>query len=709
MPSRWATTLVASACALTLVTPLSAAGAATPCGDPRRRPWCDTSLSPDRRATLLLRALTLDEKLGLMAGDDVLGALRTSLSPTAHEGTVNGVPRLGVPTVLMAGGGPAGIKQGPGTALPAPISLGASFDVAAAARHGRVVGDEARRRGNDVALGPALDIVRTPLAGRSFEVYGEDPYLTAGLGASWIRSVQSQGVMASVKHFPANNQEHQRYTIDAVVPQRALREIYLPAFEAAVREGRAATVMCAYNLVNGRPSCGSRPLLTQILRREWGFAGTVISDWVMATKDTAGSVNAGLNVEMSVGVHYSPAALRRALGGGGISRAAIDLRVHEYLRTLFAHGVFDRRRYPNAPEGIDEAAHDREARRLAEDGITLLKNDGVLPLRGPKSIALIGSAADEYVSGGGSSQVPPRAPVTVRQGVTARAGQGTTVTYRDGRNPASAAEAARDAEVAIVVVADSRGEGDDVSCMTLRCAAPGRGDQDALIRAVSAANPRTVVVMQTGAPVLTPWAGDVAALVEAWYPGQQGGHAVARMLYGDVDPGGRLPVTFPVAERDTPTGTDRRRYPGVNGKVHYSEGIFVGYRHYDARGIAPRFPFGHGLSYTTFAYRDLVVRPRSVTVTVVNTGGRTGVAVPQLYLGLRGTTGVSQPPRRLGGFAKLTLAPGAARRVTFRLDDRSSSYWDEKAGRWRKAPGCRVMVGSSSRSLPLSAPCAASS
>ncbi|HEX2314764.1 MAG TPA: glycoside hydrolase family 3 C-terminal domain-containing protein [Thermomonospora sp.] len=704
MPSRVSSLVAAGVCVAALTVPVVPAGAATPCGDPRRRPWCDTSLSPDRRAALLLRALTPHERLGLMAGDDPVGPLLTPTSATAREGTVRGVPRLGIPTVLMAGGGPAGIRQGRGTALPSPIALGAGFDSAAAARFGRVVGDEARRKGNDVALGPALDIVRTPRGGRSFEGFGEDPFLTARLAVPWIRAVQEQGVLTSVKHFPANNQEFQRFTVDAVVGARALREVYLPPFEAAVREARPATVMCAYNLVNGRPSCGSRPILDGVLRGEWGFRGTVISDWFLAAKDTAGSAEAGLNIEMPVGVRYSPAALLAALGTGRLSRATVDRRVHEYLRTLFAHGVMDRAPYPNAPGTIDTAAHDRAARELAEGGITLLRNDGVLPLRAPRSIALIGSAAGEYVSGGGSSQVTPRATVTVRQGVQARA-RGAAVTYRDGRDVRSAVAAAREADVAIVVAADAKSEFTDAPCMTLRCGDPRRGDQDALIRAVAAANPRTVVVLQTGAPVLTPWAEDVAAVVETWYPGQQGGHAVARMLFGDVDPGGRLPVTFPVAERDTPTGTDRRRYPGVGGKVHYSEGVFVGYRHYDRHGIAPRFPFGHGLSYTTFAYRDLRVGPRGAQVTVVNTGNRTGVAVPQLYVALGGTPGVPQPPRQLKGFAKVTLAPGASRRVTFPLDARSFAYWDEKGGRWQAAPRCRILAGSSSRDLPLSAAC----
>ncbi|MGI8334016.1 beta-glucosidase [Actinomadura scrupuli] len=679
----------------------TAARAAAPCGDPASRPWCATGLSPDQRAGLLLAAMTLGEELDLMAGDDLFGPLHTPDSPTAHEGTVNGIPRLGIPTVLMAGGGPAGIRQGPGTALPAPIALGAGFDVAAAARFASVVGDEARRKGNDVALGPAVDIVRVPQAGRAYEAFGEDPYLATGLTVPWVRAAQAQGVIAAVKHYPANNQERDRYLGNIAVSARTLREIYLPAFEAAVRNGRAGMVMCGYNRVNGEPSCGSKLMLDQVLRDQWGFRGTVISDWVLAAKGTAVSANGGLDIEMPIGLGYTPLALRAALGLGTVSRATVDAHVRNYLRTLFAHGVFDRPQYPNAPETIDTAGHADTARQIAENGITLLKNNGVLPLGAPRKIAVIGSAADSYVSGGGSSQVTPRAPVTPRQGITARAGSGATVTYSDGSDPAAAAELARSSDVAIVVAAASRQEATDLSCLSLECGTQKRGDQDGLIAKVAAANPRTVVVLETGGPVLTPWAGQVAAVVEAWYPGEQGGTALARVLYGDVDPGGRLPVTFPAAEGDTPVAGDPRRYPGVDGTATYSEGVMVGYRHYDANGITPSFPFGFGLSYTTFGYGDLAVRPGGVSVTVTNTGQRTGTAVPQLYLGMPAPdAGTPQPPRALKGFAKVVLAPGQSRRVTFPLNARSYAFWHQATGSWKIAPGCyRVMVGASSRDI----------
>jgi beta-glucosidase len=692
---------VGTAAALPGSVTAAAARATTPCGDPAARPWCRPGLPADQRAGLLLKALTLGEELDLMAGDDLFGALHTPDSGAAHEGTINGIPRLGIPTVRMAGGGPAGVRQGPGTALPAPIALGAGFDVTAAARFGTVVGDEARRKGNDVALGPAVDIMRVPQAGRSYEAYGEDPYLTTRLAVPWVRAAQAQGVIAAVKHYPANNQEKDRYQGNAAVAPRTLHEIYLPAFEATVRNGRAGMVMCGYNKVNGDPSCGSKTLLNQILRDQWGFRGTVISDWVMAAKGTVVSANGGLDIEMPIGIGYTPLALRSALALGKVSRATVDAHVRAYLRTLFAYGVFDRAPYPNAPDGIDTAGHDATARQIAESGITLLKNDGVLPLGAPKKIAVIGSAADSYVSGGGSSQVTPRSPITPRQGITTRAGSGAAVTYSDGSDPAAAAALARSSDVAIVVAAASRQEDADLSCLSLECGMQKRGDQDGLIAKVAAANPRTIVVLETGGPVLTPWAGQVAAVVEAWYPGEQGGAALARVLYGDADPGGRLPVTFPAAEGDTPVAGDPRRYPGVGGTSTYSEGVFMGYRHYDAKGIAPSFPFGFGLSYTTFTYGKPAVGPGGVTVTVTNTGQRTGTAVPQLYLGLPAPNAQTpQPPRALKGFSKIVLAPGQSRRVTFPLDARSYSYWNEATGSWKIAPGCyRVMVGGSSRDI----------
>jgi beta-glucosidase len=364
--------------------------------------------------------------------------------------------------------------------------------------------------------------------------------------------------------------------------------------------------------------------------------------------------------------------------------------------------VFDRPAYANDLGKIDRTASQTAARKIEEGGITLLRNaGGVLPLKSPSSIALIGRAARQSRSGTGSANVAPFTSVSAQDGIARRAGSGTKVTYDDGGNRGAAADAARKADVAIVFATDSEGEFFDRSCLTLQCGDPLRGDQDALISAVAEANPNTIVVLQTGGAVLTPWRNQVKGIVEAWYPGQEGGNALARVLYGDADPGGRLPVTFPAAENDAPTAGNPAQFPGVNKTAAFSEGVMVGYRHYDHKGLTPAFPFGYGLSYTTFRYGGLTASSTSVQVTVTNTGKRTGTAVPQLYLGLP-SPGVdaAQPPRQLKGYAKITLAPGQSRRLTFPLTRRSLAYWNQGAKAWKVAPGCyKAMVGGSEREI----------
>ncbi|WP_067478243.1 beta-glucosidase family protein [Actinomadura hibisca] len=695
---RWMSAAGALASVLALAGVPDLAQAAGRCGDPAQRPWCDARLGPDQRAALLLARLTADEKISLMATDDPLGGPLGGFSENAHADTNNGIPRLGVPPVYMADG-PAGVRQGKATALPAPIALAAGFDPAAARRYGGTVAWEARHRGNDVIFGPTVDVLRTPLNGRTFEGLGEDPYLSAGLGASWVQGAQKQGVLASVKHLAVYAQESDRLALKMKVAPRTLREIYLPPFEAAVKTGGTATVMCGFGQLNGRWACEDGSVLNKILRTEWGFKGFVVSDHT-AVHDAVAGATGGLDMELPVGMKFNAWNLKNK-----VPQQVIDGAARNILRTMFAHGVFDRPAYANDLTRIDRTASRTAARQLAESGMTLLQNTGgALPLKSPRSIALIGKGANEVPSGFGSAQVQPFSTVTPRKGIAQRAGAGAQVAYDDGRDHRAAADAARKAQVAIVFATDTQGEFFDKSCLALTCARdPLKGDQDGLISAVAAANPNTIVVLETGGPVLTPWAGRVKGIVAAWYPGQQGGEALARVLYGDVDPGGRLPVTFPVAAGDAPTAGNPAQYPGVNKTVAFSEGVFVGYRHYDAKRIKPRFPFGHGLSYTTFRYGGLAVTPTGVQATVTNTGSRTGVAVPQLYLGLPSPgAAVPQPPRQLKGYQKVTLAPGRSARVTFPLDRRALSYWDQAGGGWKVAKGCyRVGVGPSSRDLPL--------
>ncbi|HEX8065365.1 MAG TPA: glycoside hydrolase family 3 C-terminal domain-containing protein [Thermoleophilaceae bacterium] len=708
---------VVAAC-LGLVLTAAPAGAAGRCGD---RPWCDTSLSPDARADLLLGALTRDERIGLLAGDEVTGVAGGA---NTHTGKSDGVERVGLPPVYYSDG-PVGPRQGEATSMPAPMALAASFDPRLAFRHGATVGNEVRLKGNDVVFAPTVNIMRTPLGGRTFESYGEDPYVQARMGVRWIEGAQSEGVIANVKHYAVNNQEGvgagaegapvggaaagSRLTVDAVVDERALREIYLPHFEAAVREANAGSVMCSYPRVNGQYACENRHLLAEVLRGEWGFRGYVLADYG-AAKRTDESLRNGLDFDPWPAIAYSPPLVNLALAGG-VPESAVDEHVHRILRTLFAYGFFDRQAYANDDSRVDRAAHARSAQKIEERGMVLLENDGVLPLdpRRVRSIAVIGEDADEMKRGGGSSNVAPYAFTTPRQGIERRARRaGVEVRYDPGRDADAAAATARGADVAIVVAADATSEGADRPCMAVSCGATDGLDRDALIERVAAANPRTIAVLETGGPVLTPWRDRLAALVEAWYPGLEGGSAIARVLFGDADPGGRLPATFPQREEDEPYAGDPEAYPGVGERVVYKEGVLVGYRWFDERGIRPAYPFGYGRSYTRFAYRRLRVRRTrgggaTVTAKVTNVGRRRGLETAQLYLAMPDPSPTAaQPPRVLRGFDKLSLAPGRTGTARFRLTARDFSYWDVQAGGWRIAPGCYgVLVGRSSRAVKL--------
>jgi beta-glucosidase len=710
--------LAALTAMLALCAPAPAAQAAGRCGD---HPWCDMSKSPDERAGLLLGALTEDEKIGLLAGDELFGV---SGRAGLHTGTEKGVDRVGLPPVYYSDG-PVGVRQGKATPMPVPMALAATFDPSLARLHGATIATEARFKGNDVLFAPTVNLMRTPLNGRTFESYGEDPYVMSRMGVEWIRGAQDQGLIASVKHYAANNQEGRsplangsrpgqplgppalegnRMTVNAEVDERSLREMYLPHYEAAIKKAGAGSVMCSYNRLNGPWACENEYLLEDVLREDWGFDGYVLADYG-AGHDTAAQLTTGLDFEPWPGISYSPALVRGALLSGRASMADVDERVRNVLRTLFAHGFFDREAFRDDDTQIDKEAHLRAAQRIEEEGIVMLENDGALPLDAARldSIALIGEDADGFKTGGGSANVDPFSVTTPREGITERAGPGVDVRYDPGDDHEDSAALARQSDVAIVFASDHQTEGSDRQCLTLQCP-PHRGDQDALIERVAAANPNTIVVLETGGPVLTPWAGRVRAVLEAWYPGAEGGTAIARVLFGDVDPGGRLPATFPRSENDLPTAGDPEKYPGVAETVKYKEGVLVGYRWFDATGRRPAYAFGYGLSYTRFSFEGLRVAARadgtvSAGIDVVNTGRRAGMAVPQLYVGMPSPRpGVVQPPRQLKGFRKIELAPGARGRAEFELDRRALSYWDTSVRDWRVAPGCyRLFVGRSSR------------
>ncbi len=711
-----------------------------PCPTERSHPWCDRSLSPDRRAVLFQRAMTLEEEIMLLGGQ--------GMGAAPHTGGTYAIPRLGLREVYLTDG-PVGVRQGRSTLMPIPMALAATFDPGQARRYGAVVADEAKHKGNDVLYAPTVNLMRTPQNGRTFEGYGEDTFLVARTGVDYIKGVQAQGVIATVKHYAANNQEGfggvppllaldgSRMLVDVNIGYRPLHETYLPQFEAAVKQARAGTIMCSYNRINGSYGCQNSLTLQKILRQKWGFKGAVISDYG-ASKTTVNDLNRGLDFVPFQGVtdqSYAPALIRLALATGAVSRATVDEHVRRILRTFFAFGVFDRAAYADDASRIDKPAHRRVAREVGSRAITLLKNDGVLPLRnGVRHIAVIGPYADSVPVGGGSGSVSAERTVTVLDALRRRAGSGVRVTYADGSDRAEAARLARAADVAVVVTGDVQTEGQDKGCLGLSCpttdylnsngvlflqgstclqqTCPLNGtDQEGLIDTVSAANRRTVVVLQTGGPVLTPWRGRVAALVETWYPGQEGGTAVAQMLYGDRDPGGRLPATFPASASQVPTAGDRRLYPGVAEEVFYDEGLRVGYKWYDARGLRPAYPFGFGLSYTTFRYGPLTIRrapgPNRVavaTMTVTNTGERDGVAVPQLYVSKPRTARVDQVRRQLVGFASVDVRRGQTVRVSFLLNERSFASWVGDRAGFRVVRGCyRFAAGSSSRSLPSAA------
>lgn len=691
-------------------------------------PWCDTSLSPDVRATLLEDAMSQSDKIAMLTG-----------GPASD---------VGVPAIVAADGA-LGVRGSAATAFPAGTALAANFSQQAAQAYGAAVGIEQRNHGNDLDYGPTMNLMRTPLGGRTFEAYGEDPFLAAQTAAGWTDGLQSEGVMATAKHFIENNQEGQggvspvfgvagpRSFLNTIVDQRALHELELRPFTAAVQQAHAAAVMCAYNQVNGQFSCDNRDLLTGILRGQLGFQGIIASD-LLAAHSPEGDLNAGMDWDIA-GNSDNAAEVQLALASGQVSQQTLDARVHEYLRTLFAYGFFDRPAYVNDPSQVDQAHSTAVDIASEEGGATLLKNDGVLPVTGThKTIAVIGQPAGNYVFGYGSSQVAPNHTVTLLQGIQARAAQaGDTVTYDDGTNLAQAEADARKADVAIVAAGDSEAEGADKQCLSLtpQCAPTQAsdlsnqnprdeqaawGDQDQLISDIAASNKHTAVVLETGGPVLTPWRSQVAGLLEAWYPGEDGGTAIAHLLWGDVDPGGRLPVTFPASYNQEPTAGSPECYPGVPGPTlqgdagaayyqeTYCEGVFAGYRWFDAHQLSPAYPFGFGLSYSRFKLSGLSITPSqgapgaTVSVTVTNTGDRTGYAVPELYLGLPSSTAVPEPPAQLAGFHKAELAPGQSQSVTIPIGARDLSYWDTASESWRIAPGCvQVMIGTSSRDLPL--------
>ena len=683
------------------------------------------------RADALVAQMTLDEKIALLHGlfpPMAAGKTPNELIPSA--GHIDGIPRLGIPLVRESDaslGVANQVEQRKGdvaTALPSSLATAASFDPAIARAGGAMIGAEARDKRFNVLLAGGVNLTRDPWNGRNFEYLGEDPLLAGMLAGDHIAGVQSNRIVSTVKHFALNAQETGRMVVDARIGEAALRMSDLLAFQIAIERGNPGSVMCAYNKVNGDWACENKHLLTDVLKRDWGYRGFVMSDWG-AVHSTVKAANAGLDQqsgqELDKAIFFG-APLKEAVEKGQVSMARVDDMVARYLTGLIETGAFANA-MPAKAVTPDYAAHAAVAQRAAEAGIVLLKNEGdLLPIaRTAKRIVVIGGNADVGVlSGGGSSQVrsvggaPVEIPLSTGGSASfarityhasspllalRKALPGVRVDWVDGRSLNATVEAAKKADLAIVFATQWTTEADDVPNLNLP------NQQDALIAAIAEAQPKTVAVMETGGPVLMPWIAKVPAVVQAWYPGQRGGEAIAAILTGAVDPSGRLPITFPAdasqPPRPRPVGLDRMTdlqaaaaanpaaassYQLQSFPVDYVEGADVGYRWYEKKGLKPLFPFGHGLTYTRFAYRNPVVRggrTLSVTFEVTNTGRRAGVDVPQMYVARDdGAT-----PMRLGAFTRVALKPGETRRITLTAEPRIVADYDTGLPGWRIAAG----------------------
>jgi beta-glucosidase len=808
-------------------------------------PWVGQHASPGQRAAEVLARMTTDQKIEMVHGDN----------NSPYAGQIPAIPALCIPALNLEDG-PGGVGDGMTgvTQLPAPVAAAASWDPSLVSQYGAVIGNEQWGKGANVDLGPTVNIVRDPRWGRAFESYGEDPYLAGRIGVADIRGVQSQGVLAQVKHLAVYNQETNRNTAadDAIVDPRTLNEIYLPQFQAAVQQGQVASVMCSYSTINGSPACQNDYIQNQKLKDQFGFPGFVTSDWG-ATHSTVDAANNGLDMEMPDDQFFG-SALATAVRAGQVPMSRLNDMVTRILTEEFRFGLFDRPATGSPSAVVTNAAHASVAQNVAEQGTVLMKNaNSALPLDAgaTRSIAVIGDDAgpDAMTVGGGSAGVNAGSIVTPYQGIKARAGSGVDVQYAQGTYPANgqlpvvdaqyfgsgltgqyynnmtlsgtpaltrtdpnvnfdwgpnsavspgpgvnptqwsvkwtgtitapatgtytfsltsddgsrlfvngtkiidnwrdqaantetgtvaltagqavpveidyyqdggddlvnlgwqipgrptpldqAVALAKASQTAVVFASNFESEGSDLSDIDLST------QQNQLISAVAAVNPNTIVVLNTGSAVTMPWLDTVRGVLEAWYPGQQDGTAIASVLFGDTNPSGKLPVTFPRSLADVPASTTAQ-WPGVNGQVQYSEGMDVGYRWYDAKNIAPLFAFGSGLSYTTFAFSHLTVGPGSlapngretVTANVTNTGRRAGADVVQLYLSEPASAG--EPPKQLKGFQKVQLNPGQTRQVRFTLSAQDVSYWDSNAQNWTVPAGhFQVMVGDSSDNLPL--------
>lgn len=648
----------------------------------------------------IISKMSLEEKAALCTG-----ASPWSSTPLEH---------LGVPEMVVSDG-PHGVRRPmdpnslgsqsfPATCFPTASSLASSWDPALLREMGQALAEECIAIGVGVLLGPGANMKRSPLGGRNFEYFSEDPFLAGEMAASLIEGVQSKGVGTSLKHYAVNNQEFERFTISAEVDQRALREIYLPAFEKAVKRAKPWTVMCAYNKLNGTYCSEHHQLLTEILKDEWGFEGLVVSDWG-AVHDRVASLKGGLDWEMPGPKPLRSQAVVQAVKSGQLDEAVLDESVRRILGVVF--------KTAETPKGgeFDVQAHHDLAHRISVEGMVLLKNNGILPLKDPQHIAMIGRSAETpHFQGGGSSHINPTQVAMPFKEVQAQA-ENVELTYAEGY-PADnslrqdlieqAVSAAQSADVALLFIAlptSKESEGYDRSDLDLT------PQQIALIKAVTAAQPKTVVILNNGAPVaMSEWIDGAAAVLEAWMMGQAGGAAIADILFGRANPCGKLAETFPLQLADTPAYLN---WPGGAGKVYYGEGIFIGYRYYDARNVPVLFPFGYGLSYTSFAYGNPKVSAATfkdtdgltVSVDVTNTGKLAGKEIVQVYVHDQ-KSGLVRPQKELKGFAKVELQPGETKTVSVKLDFRAFAYYHPSYQQWITEDGeFDILIGASSADI----------
>ncbi len=721
---------------LTIFTPLL--GSAFSQSGGKSHPWMNTQLTPDERASMVVKEMTIDEKISMLHGTGMEGlSLMSPLAVHSNGGAgyVPAIPRLGIPAIQMSdaayGVRNSGENGRYSTALPSDIAGAATWDLEGAYSYGALIGRELRAQGFNMSLGGGMNLTREPRNGRTFEYMGEDPVLAGKMVGSVMKGLQAQHVLGDIKHYALNDQESGRNAVNITIDERAARESDLLAFEIGLEESDAAAVMCSYNRLHGDYACENKALLTDILKKDWKFKGFVVSDW-QATHSSAKSSAAGLDHEQPGWIFYGD-AFKKEVESGKVPKSELDDHVQRILRSMFATGVVDD---PAQKSVVDAVGGAEVARKIEEQAIVLLRNEGSqLPLDASKvhTIAVIGPHADVgMISGGGSAQVDPPGgnailppgkgqtrwlepmwfPTSPLKSVRAKV-PGANVQFNSGADPSAAAALAKTADVAIVFAYQWESEGMDLDSLSLP------EHQDELISAVAAANPHTVVVLETGGPVTMPWVGQVSAILEAWYAGSAGSDAVANVLFGAANPSAKLPVTFPRSEADLPHPTvvkppqatidaDREGWKRIAAglpvfQVTYDEGVKVGYKWYDAEKKPVLFPFGYGLSYTTYSYSNLKVTPGKnphIVFTVTNTGNRAGAEVAEVYASLPASA--SEPPKRLVGWSKVQLNAGESKEVSIDVNPKFLSIFDTQQHGWKLIPGeYGFMVGGSSQTLPL--------